>query len=61
AGGDVARYVAVGDVDGFVAAALDALAHRSDAKLRDARVAHAKQFSWRAHARTILDAYLALE
>lgn len=61
AGGDPARYVPVGDVDGFVRATLDALAHRSDAKLRDARVAHAKKFSWHAHARTILDAYLSLE
>lgn len=61
AGGGVTPYVRVADVDGFVEVATRLLASRSDVGARERRVAHARTFSWRRHAETILSAYKSLD
>ena len=60
AGGDVTAFVPVGDVAAWVDATTRAMADSHDEQARERRIAHARTFTWRAHAQIILDAYRAL-
>jgi glycosyltransferase involved in cell wall biosynthesis len=60
AGGRAAAYCPVADVPTWTGAVLRSLADDSTAADRAARLSHAAQYSWTAHARTIGDAYLRL-
>ena len=60
AGGDATLYCPVADVAAWVDATARVLLDPASAPPRDQRLAHAAQFTWREHARTIAEAYLAL-
>lgn len=60
AGGDVTKFVPVADILGWANGVTVAIASANDARARERRVAHARTFTWNAHARIILDAYRAL-
>jgi glycosyltransferase involved in cell wall biosynthesis len=59
-GADAALYCPEGEVDAFVSVVSGLLDASTAAPPRAVRVARAREFTWARHARTILDAYLAL-
>jgi glycosyltransferase involved in cell wall biosynthesis len=59
-GADACTYCPVGQVEAW-AEALDALlSGRTPPPPRHARLERARRFTWEAHSRTVLDAYLRL-
>ncbi|RKH00973.1 glycosyltransferase [Corallococcus carmarthensis] len=59
-GGDACLYRPVGDVAAWTEAVDGVLTGRSPAPAPELRRARAARFTWSAHARTVLDAYLRL-
>jgi glycosyltransferase involved in cell wall biosynthesis len=57
AGGPAALYAPVADVAAWAAAARRVLTDPHAAPPREARLAHARQFTWAAHAETVARAY----
>jgi len=57
AGGDVARYAPVADIDAWLARATEILANNASEAVVEERKGWARQFSWSLHARSIADAY----
>lgn len=60
AGGDATLYAPVGDVAAFSSAIEATLEDPGFVPTRERRLAHAGRFSWRNHARIVLDGYLRL-
>ena len=59
-GADTCTYCPVGDVPSWVEAVDALLTGRQPPPPREARLARAARFTWAAHARTVLEAYLRL-
>ena len=59
-GADACTYAPVGDVPAWVEAVTSVLTAPDEQPPRDVRLARAAHFTWEAHTRTILDAYLGL-
>lgn len=59
-GAETCAYCPVGDVPAWVDTVDALLSGRHPAPPREARLARAARFTWAAHARTVLDAYLRL-
>ncbi|MBZ4415249.1 glycosyltransferase [Myxococcus sp. RHST-1-4] len=59
-GADTCAYCPVGDVPSWVETVDALLTGRQPPPSREARLARAARFTWAAHARTVLDAYLRL-
>ena len=59
-GADTCAYCPVGEVPAWVETVDALLTGRQPPPPREARLARAARFTWTAHARTVLDAYLRL-
>ncbi|QSQ28364.1 glycosyltransferase [Pyxidicoccus parkwayensis] len=59
-GADTCAYCPVGEVPAWLDTVDALLSGRSPAPPREARLARAARFTWAAHARTVLDAYVRL-
>ncbi|WIG95074.1 glycosyltransferase family 1 protein [Myxococcus sp. SDU36] len=59
-GAEACTYCPVGDVPAWVDAVASLLAGHGAQPSREARLSRAARFTWAAHARTVLDAYLRL-
>ncbi|RYZ40655.1 MAG: glycosyltransferase family 1 protein [Myxococcaceae bacterium] len=59
-GGDACTYAPVGDVAAWSNAVEVLLTNPRSAPTRESRYARAARFTWSAHARTVLDAYLRM-
>ncbi len=59
-GADACTYAPVGDVPAWAEAVTSVLTAPEGQPSREARLARAAHFTWEAHARTVLDAYLGL-
>ncbi|MBL9085037.1 MAG: glycosyltransferase [Planctomycetales bacterium] len=57
AGGNVAKYAAVADIEAWLAGATDVMTNNSSEAVVKERKDWARQFSWALHARSIADAY----
>ncbi|WP_163784892.1 glycosyltransferase family 4 protein [Myxococcus vastator] len=59
-GAEACTYCPVGDVPAWVESVTSLLTGRGAQPSREARLSRAARFTWAAHARTVLDAYLRL-
>jgi len=60
AGGDAVSFVPVADLPAWTRVVSELLRDASHAPPRERRLTHSGQFSWAAHAKVIIDTYLAL-
>ncbi len=59
-GGEACTWCPMGHVEAWVEALDALLSGRQPPPSREARLAQARRFTWQAHARTVLDAYLRI-